>query len=326
MAFSSIPHYSRIISASLDTLLLFLLIFLLIFKSRGHTTSFLEWQQLTRFYVFILSFGSIFLIFHALFLLGCQNNADFQSGLCITTYVGWCASLCCALYFFALSTVFAYKRLNGVMVGSREHKFWEGYKSAVIAAIAAQLAVNGVMAYTGNTGSVLDLLSTSPSLLVTGLRIAFLVTVGFLILLIMGASTFCYYKMLWIILSTSSKLAKLKRTDDKERVLVFQRKLYALIVLAAFLSVLMTLDFIFNRIIFLFLMVGMTFCGVILVSFAIVLLHLLEIIRDSIQNFAAAPAEEVGRVTELSEVSPFSDSQIERLETDRIRNSRMNGN
>jgi hypothetical protein len=51
---------------------------------------------------------------------------------------------------------------------------------------------------------------------------------------------------------------------------------------------------------------------------------MLEIIRDSILNVDQEKAPEF--VTELSEVNPFTESQIESLEAERIRQSGKNGN
>jgi hypothetical protein len=284
MAFSSFPHYSRIVSATLNTALITLLVFLLISKTRGRTKNVSEWQPLKRYYVFIFCIGIVFLLSHALMILGCESNADYQTAYCISSFLGYASSISCALLIFVLSTVFAYKRLLGVYAGTSEHTFWDRYKIAVIVATVSFLAVSGVVAATGSFGSVIDILSKSPSPLITGLKISFMATVGILILLVMGCSTYCFYQMMWIILSTSLKLAKMKRTEDKNKVLALYRRMYSMIVLAAVLSILMALDLILNRIQFCSLTLGLTFTGPILASFAIVLLHLLEVIRDSIQK------------------------------------------
>jgi hypothetical protein len=247
MAFSSFPHYSRIVSASLNTAFIALLVFLLISKTRGRTKNVSEWQPLKRYYVFIFCAGNILLLSHASMILGCENDADYQTAYCITTYLGVISSISCALFFFVLSTLFAYKRLLGVYAGTSEHVFWERYKIAVIAITMAVIAVNATIAAIGLAGSVIDFISPSPSRQVTALRIAFLTTASPLVLLVMGGSTYCYFKMLWIILSSSSKLAVMKRTEDKNKVLAVQRRLYSLIVLAAGLSLVMALDLILNR-------------------------------------------------------------------------------
>jgi hypothetical protein len=202
--------------------------------------------------VAILCTGVVCLLCHSLMILGCQNVIDYNTAFCITNFLGYASSISCALFIFVLSTLFAYKRLLNMVVGTSEYIFWERYKIAVIVATVSYLAVNGAMAATGSFGSVIDILSESPSPLITGLKISFMATVGILILLVMGCSTYCFYQMLLIILSTSSKLAKMKRSEDKNKVLALHRRLYSLIVLAAGLSILMALDFILNCINFLF--------------------------------------------------------------------------
>jgi hypothetical protein len=320
MAFSTFPHYSRIISATLDTALIALVSFLLWFKTRGLSKNLSEWQPLKRYYVAIFSSGIVFYISHALMILGCENDADYKTAYCTTSFIGFVSSISCAIFFFVLSTVFAYKRLLGVYAGTSEHIFWERYKMAVIAATVSFLAVSAAIAATGTFDSIISILSPSKSSLITGLRIAFMATVGALIFLVMGCSTYCFYQMLRVILSTSSKLAKMKRTEDKNKVLALHLRLYSLIVLAAVLSILTTLDLIFNRISFL-IIPGLTFAGSILASFTIVLLHLLEIIRESILKVGQKAPE---YVTELSSVPMFTESQIERIEMERIQHAGMN--
>jgi hypothetical protein len=68
----------------------------------------------------------------------------------------------------------------------------------------------------------------------------------------------------------------------------------------------------------------MRFGGSILSSFALVLLHLLETIRESIKKVGQRQAPE--HVTDLSSVTPFTESQIEHLEMERIQQSGKNGN
>lgn len=55
--------------------------------------------------------------------------------------------------------------------------------------------------------------------------------------------------------------------------------------------------------------------------FYLVLMHMLEIIRTGIENI---DKEEV--VTDLSSVQPFTDSQVEQIEMERVMNSRFDQN
>jgi hypothetical protein len=168
---------------------------------------------------------------------------------------------------------------------------------------------------TGNFGTLRKFGEPSSTRLVSILRIAFGLTCGILILLVIGASIYCYYKMLWIILETSSKLAKMRRTENKNKVLALHRKLYSMIAFVAFLSVLLVLDFIFSR---------LTFLGSIVASIAAILLHLLELIRDSIQKVGERGQSEL--VTSLSSVAQLGDSEIEAMEMERIQKAGLNGN
>lgn len=93
------------------------------------------------------------------------------------------------------------------------------------------------------------------------------------LVLVAAMALFCYYKIIWVILSSSSKLAKLKRTADKQKVRSFERKLYFILGFEFWVALLIIPDCVF---------LAATFSSSLGIIAAIGCLHLLEIIRHGI--------------------------------------------
>jgi hypothetical protein len=257
MRVDRVPHFSRLISAALDAGFITLKYFL-ISRTRGLSKNVSEWLPLKRYYVAIISVGIVFLFIHILILCGCESEVQKVSLFCSVSSASSTVGI--AINIFMVSTIFAYKRLSSIFVGislsyrytgSREHTFWEGFKIILAFLLVTFVGIIVLVTATGilGAGVLFDFSSSAstPSLLLPVTRVLAFTTVILLAGSVLGASVYCYYKMLWIILSTSSKLAKIKRTEHKDKVFAMHRKLYAMIIFSGVLSVLLVLDLLLNR-------------------------------------------------------------------------------
>lgn len=107
---------------------------------------------------------------------------------------------------------------------------------------------------------------------------------------------YCYCKMIWIIFSSSSKLARLKRTADKDKVKSFELRIYWTIGVMLVTAITCVPDCIF---------LDITFSSSFLTIAGVTSLHLLEIMKHGI---ATIDQKEEVIVTELSTV-PHPDQQ-----------------
>jgi hypothetical protein len=254
-----LPHinYLRIISATLDIAFIALIIFLLWFKLRGKTKKVSQWKELKRYYVSMLCPGIAFLVGHALLILNCEKN---DSAFCGVAFISTIVSFSSCTFFFMMYTIYAYKRLSSIFrgtdifaftlfSGSREEFFWNAYTNTLVGVII--LVCSAIVFNLVDNGSTIASLqphdSSSLTLIQSISKYTFLGGCGLMIVLVCFGSVYCFYQMLWIILSTSSKLAKMKRTDDKAKVIALHRKLYALVGFSGFLTVLIIADVFLNR-------------------------------------------------------------------------------
>lgn len=256
MVFSNFPHWGHIVSAVLNTIAFILVLFLVVRSFRSQQSSYCSWPPLKRYFVIAGVIGCFFLIVQSLLILGCQVDLDYRYAYCKATIMCRTSTLCLVVAIFMHSTIFSYERLLGLTPGFRlfssnfvekqEYKFWKAYRILVAIVAVAALAITGVVAFTETASSVIKISSPSPSKLVTTFRLYFFAISAIFVMLVMGSSTYCYYRMLRIILSTSLKLARLKRTTEKGKVRRLEFKLYSMIALAVFLAFLMSADMVFN--------------------------------------------------------------------------------
>ena len=115
--------------------------------------------------------------------------------------------------------------------------------------VAAFIATTLLTSVTHTTSHIIDLTAPAPTVMIKALKYTFVSIALLMLSLVACLSGFCYFRMLSIILSTSSKLARLKRIGDEEakKVKLLHQKLYALILLASVLGALSFVDTIFNR-------------------------------------------------------------------------------
>jgi hypothetical protein len=92
--------------------------------------------------------------------------------------------------------------------------------------------------------------------------------------MIVIGTIFCFIKIVKLVWTTSSKIAKLLRTDDRQLVFALRRKMYSYISAVALFGILFVIDF---------YLLGVLFSCYHAISLQIVL-HFLEFFRAGVKN------------------------------------------
>ncbi|KAL3894402.1 MAG: hypothetical protein SGCHY_005297, partial [Lobulomycetales sp.] len=103
---------------------------------------------------------------------------------------------------------------------------------------------------------------------------------------ISATTIYCYSKMIWIVLSSSSKLAKMRRTAGKREVKTLELKIFSSIAVSSVLFSLMIADIMIFR--------WMTFMPILCSFLAYIILHLLEVMRNGIATMKEESIELTG--------------------------------
>ncbi|KAL3894178.1 MAG: hypothetical protein SGCHY_005426 [Lobulomycetales sp.] len=266
--------------------------FLLAYKTERNLSDASSWSLLKRYYVWCLFSSIPILIASGLNDFGCHGHGESAFAMCrvsMALHGVWASPF---VISFAFSTLFVYSRLSGFLNGSKEARAWNVFRMITIAlcftlsvnfviraAIGAKQTFNGIVE--NYHGSVQDVFWIIGSICYLALGVQ-----------ILGMTLYCYYNIIWIILSSSSKLARLKRTADKQKVQAFERRMYGYLAVISFSVLCLFPDI---------LVLKSTFASSIIVFVFVMCLHLLEIIRFGI---ATIDSNEEEIVTELSTV-PF---------------------
>ncbi|KAL3896262.1 MAG: hypothetical protein SGCHY_004189, partial [Lobulomycetales sp.] len=170
----------------------------------------------------------------------------------------------------------------------KTRNLWNGYKVLLWISGTVFSVANMVMAGFGKFTSIMSFTTPPASSLVYNLRIVFLSLTAMFLTVVGAVGLYCYHKMVGTVLSSSSKLVRMREGHDKKLVLQLQRKIYALIMVSTVLSVLSPVDAVLNH---------LTFTGSIGVTIALILGNLLDLTRSWIKIVG-----EPESITELSSV------------------------
>jgi hypothetical protein len=184
--------------------------------------------------------------------------------------------------------------------------FWKWYKRLMFTSGAIGLIAEVSSLITGDLTSVLDLAADRKSTRVFVYQIV--IFPSFLLFILMGTigTIFCFSKIVSLVWTTSGKIAKLLRTDDRQLVFVLRRKMYAYISAVAFCCLLMLLEFNLLGMLYTFL------CAI----FLQIVLHFLEFVRLGVKNLdefelrekSISDAVECEGVSQMASIEPISQS------------------
>jgi hypothetical protein len=187
--------------------------------------------------------------------------------------------------------------------------FWKWYKRSIYALGALGLITMVSSTITGDLSSVLDVGGEGNSTRIIVYQIAIFSI--FLLFIAMGGigSIFCFGKIIKLVWTTSSKIAKLLRTDDRQLVFALRRRMYAYISAAAFCSLLSVIEFNLLGVFYV--------CGTIIILQ--VALHFLEFVRLGVKNLdeyelregSISEDVECEGVSQMSPIKPLSPSELE---------------
>jgi hypothetical protein len=172
--------------------------------------------------------------------------------------------------------------------------FWKYYKYSTYALGAVILISISVEAVVGNMNSVKIILFSST------LIFAAMIAIG---------SIFCFIKIVILVWTTSSKIAKLLRTDDRQLVFALRRRMYAYISVLALLAALTVIEWVLLSRVF--------SCGTIVILQ--VAFHFLEFVRVGVKNLdeyelrersISAPVDCEG-VSQMAPIEPLRPSELE---------------
>jgi hypothetical protein len=202
-------------------------------------------------------------------------------------------------------------------LGSTEQRFWSGFKIAfavitllsVLVIPILSVILDGFVAYAGSTAK-------NPSVR----AILWFVSILIWGIALLVSSIYCFSKMLNTILTSSAKLAKMKRNEGAHLVHALRRRLFSHIGAAAFMGAITIISIFAGKLCELLILKVFlyTFISNFVIGFLLILINLLDTIRTGLLNIDMRPAESL--VTELSSVGQITDSEIDRIERDRIAN------
>jgi hypothetical protein len=190
--------------------------------------------------------------------------------------------------------------------------FWKCYKYTIYALGATIVITLNCSCFTGDLSSASDDGSEgySTRVVVYGILLIFgaLLLIG---ILSIGA-IFCSVKIVILVWTTSSKIAKLLRTDDRQLVFALRRRLYVYLSVVTFCGLLSVIE--------LFIFSIFYVCGTIIVQQ--VALHFLEFVRHGVESLDeyelrersisdAVECENASDMARMAPIAPLSPSERE---------------
>ncbi|KAL3895279.1 MAG: hypothetical protein SGCHY_004794, partial [Lobulomycetales sp.] len=124
---------------------------------------------------------------------------------------------------FMLGAIFSYRRLTGGPFDVKSLS-WNVYKAILVTTVVLFIGISALVTWSEKYVSIMSITKPAEPWIVW-LRVAFFSIGMILCALVMGVSVYCYASMLKIILSTSGKVSRMKRTDQKDEIVHMQRKL-----------------------------------------------------------------------------------------------------
>jgi hypothetical protein len=189
------------------------------------------------------------------------------------------------------------------------HAFWKGYKYTIHALGAAIIIVLSAAAAIGDLNSVLVLGQGHTTNRVMIFQIIAISGVLIQSAMITIGSIFCFGKIIKLVWTTSSKIAKLLRTDDRPLVFALRRRMYAYISVLSFFSVVNVIEWYLQGVFYL--------CGLIILFQ--VALHFLEFVRAGVNDLdeyelrerSISVNIECEFVSQMESIEPMSPSEVE---------------
>jgi hypothetical protein len=186
--------------------------------------------------------------------------------------------------------------------------FWKYYKYSIYAFGAAIVIDMSAAAAIGDLHSVLGR-DKGYSKRVGIFKIILLFSTLIQSTMIAIGSTFCFYKIIRLVWTTSSKIAKLLRTDDRQLVFALRRRMYAYISVLYLCAVLLVIEWCFLGVFYV--------CGTIIILQ--VALHFLEFVRVGVKNLdeyelrerSISDAVACEGVSQMAAIEPLSPSELE---------------
>jgi hypothetical protein len=187
--------------------------------------------------------------------------------------------------------------------------FWKYYKYSIYALGAAIIISLPVGAFIPDQKSVPGRGQGHTNRVVQPFKIYIYSIVLMQVAMITIGSTFCFYKIIKLVWTTSSKIAKLLRTDDRQLVFALRRRMYAYISVLSFFSVLVVIEW---------SLLGQFYsCGVIIILQ--VARNFLEFVRAGVKNLdeyelrerSISDGVECEGVSQMEPIEPLSPSELE---------------
>jgi hypothetical protein len=218
------------------------------------------------------------LLIHAIHVLGCTPFSDTELEMptfckAETVVIVGMTILTCVNLIAAI--LFCYLRLYQIAKGTTQHIFWIWYKYIASSLLIIAFICLAVGSISGNYQLMFDHNTKSPNTLVSILRFAFYSSVLVWISLALFGILFCFSKIILKVWSSSIKITKLLRSEDRQLVFIFRRKVYAYLIIIALSATLAMLDILFLQILFLYALtsVGFQLC-----------LSFLEFVRQGVEK------------------------------------------
>jgi hypothetical protein len=231
---------STILSISFSFVAVTGLVFLLVKKTKGTWHRYSAWIDTKKYYTWLLFISILYTTFSII------RRQHFIFNVLYNITVNFGANVFLSYYVFChcrLGSVF-----QGLMhilynLGSREQKFWTGFKAifATLTGIQVVLVTILLSMYVDITSFISD----GPEMVWLNI----LWRSEHVVFIIWGLSAtisaiYCFSQMLYIILTSSAKLAKMKRNNEAHLVNTFRKKLFAFVGLAAvMMSIALVLPF-----------------------------------------------------------------------------------
>jgi hypothetical protein len=196
-------------------------------------------NSFSQFYVGLLGFMIPFPMVHSAFHLGCNDPTDFEVG----DYSAYCPATKAisgvlsggATAYFVAYTLYCYTRLYTVLRGTREYNILKAYMLFVVTLYSIFVLSQIAISASGLTNEIdkVDTIYPSRPHLASVLRPVRYASIALAGTTVNFVSIYLFYKMMQIIFKTSSKIAKLKRTDDAEFVTKLHRRFMTYIVISS---------------------------------------------------------------------------------------------
>jgi hypothetical protein len=171
---------------------------------------------------------------------------------------------------FIFAVVFVYQRLSYA-----RHEFWKWYKVATVFLLSISIVCFGIGVGTGNYKSIVDIRIESPSKLITILRYVLYASTIICLLIYLVGSLYCFASIIKKVWSTSTKIAKLLRTEERNQAFALRRRMYGYLIPIAFVAIMAVIDGLFGRARFIYFLsaVGHQLC-----------LHFLEFVKSGLDQ------------------------------------------